>query len=82
MKITSIETLVCHARMRNWVFVKLLTDQPGLVGWGEATLGTWKYVPAGDDRRRACEAWQVREFVVPLPYRKDLPNPDEVKRQR
>ena len=47
-----------------------------------ATLGTWKYVPAGDDRRRACETWQVREFVVPLPYRKDLPNPDEVKRQR
>ena len=38
MKITSIETLVCHARMRNWIFVKVLTDQPGLHGWGEATL--------------------------------------------
>ncbi|XZE19955.1 galactonate dehydratase [Pirellulaceae bacterium SH449] len=38
MKITAIETLVCHARMRNWVFVKVLTDQPGLFGWGEATL--------------------------------------------
>ncbi len=38
MKITGIETLVCHARMRNWVFVKVLTDQPGLIGWGEATL--------------------------------------------
>jgi galactonate dehydratase len=38
MKITRIETLVCHARMRNWVFVKVLTDQPGLHGWGEATL--------------------------------------------
>jgi galactonate dehydratase len=38
MKITSIETMVCHARMRNWVFVKILTDQPGLWGWGEATL--------------------------------------------
>lgn len=38
MKITGIETLVCHARMRNWVFVKVLTDQPGLFGWGEATL--------------------------------------------
>ncbi len=24
--------------MRNWVFVKVLTDQPGLYGWGEATL--------------------------------------------
>jgi galactonate dehydratase len=38
MKITALETLVCHARMRNWVFVKVLTDQPGLWGWGEATL--------------------------------------------
>lgn len=38
MKITKIETLVCNARMRNWIFVKVLTDQPGLHGWGEATL--------------------------------------------
>jgi galactonate dehydratase len=38
MKITAIQALVCHARMRNWIFVKVLTDQPGLVGWGEATL--------------------------------------------
>ena len=38
MKITGIETIVCHARMRNWIFVKVVTDQPGLIGWGEATL--------------------------------------------
>jgi galactonate dehydratase len=38
MKITAIETLVCHARMRNWIFVKVVTDQAGLYGWGEATL--------------------------------------------
>ncbi|HAD58320.1 MAG TPA: galactonate dehydratase [Planctomycetaceae bacterium] len=38
MKITAVETLVCHARMRNWIFVKVVTDQPGLIGWGEATL--------------------------------------------
>ncbi len=38
MKISKIETHVCHARMRNWVFVKVLTDQDGLWGWGEATL--------------------------------------------
>ena len=38
MKITSIETHVCNARMRNWIFVKVLTDQAGLHGWGEATL--------------------------------------------
>ena len=24
--------------MRNWIFVKVITDQPGLYGWGEATL--------------------------------------------
>ena len=38
MKIKKIQTLICHARMRNWIFVKVITDQPGLVGWGEATL--------------------------------------------
>jgi len=38
MKIAKIETLVCNARMRNWIFVKVVTDQPGLHGWGEATL--------------------------------------------
>ena len=38
MKITAVETHVCHARMRNWVFVKVRTDQDGLFGWGEATL--------------------------------------------
>ena len=38
MKITAIETHVCNARMRNWIFVKVITDQPGLYGWGEATL--------------------------------------------
>jgi galactonate dehydratase len=30
MKITDIQILCCHARMRNWIFVKVLTDQPGL----------------------------------------------------
>lgn len=38
VKITRIDTFVCHARMRNWIFVKVLTDQDGLHGWGEATL--------------------------------------------
>ncbi|MBW3622815.1 MAG: galactonate dehydratase [Armatimonadetes bacterium] len=38
MKITGIETHICNARMRNWIFVKVLTDEPGLWGWGEATL--------------------------------------------
>lgn len=38
MRITSIEAHVCNARMRNWIFVKVVTDTPGLWGWGEATL--------------------------------------------
>lgn len=41
MKITAIESLTCNAEMRNWVFVRVRTDQPGLEGWGEATL-EWK----------------------------------------
>lgn len=41
MKITDIKTLVVNAVMRNWVFVKVETDEPGLYGWGEATL-EWK----------------------------------------
>lgn len=41
MKITNISTVVVHARMRNWVFVKIETDEPGLIGWGEASM-EWK----------------------------------------
>lgn len=41
MKITGIETVVVNAVHRNWIFVKVLTDQSGLHGWGEATL-EWK----------------------------------------
>lgn len=70
MKIVRIETKVCHARMRNWVFVKVVTDQPGLVGWGEATLEwhTRSVVGAiedlaqllvGEDPRRIEHLWQT-----------------------
>lgn len=41
MKIIAIETVVVNAIHRNWIFVKVVTDQPGLHGWGEATL-EWK----------------------------------------
>ena len=41
MKIADIRTVIVNARMRNWVFVKVQTDQPGLAGWGEASL-EWK----------------------------------------
>ena len=38
MKITGIRTFICNAYRTNWVFVKVLTDVPGLWGVGEATL--------------------------------------------
>jgi len=41
MRITAIDTRVVNAEMRNWVFVRVETDQSGLFGWGEATL-EWK----------------------------------------
>lgn len=41
MRITGISTLVVNADFRNWIFVRVDTDQPGLHGWGEATL-EWK----------------------------------------
>jgi len=41
MKITRISTTVVNAAMRNWVFVKVETNEDGLIGWGEATL-EWK----------------------------------------
>jgi galactonate dehydratase len=70
MKITHIDTFVCHARMRNWVFVKVVTDQDGLVGWGEATLEwhTRSIVGAvedlsqlliGEDPTRIEHLWQM-----------------------
>ncbi|ANN80484.1 D-galactonate dehydratase [Bordetella flabilis] len=41
MKIVSVRTIVVNAEMRNWIFVKVQTDQDGLYGWGEASLN-WK----------------------------------------
>lgn len=41
IKITAIKTIVVNAELRNWVFVKVETDQDGLYGWGEASLN-WK----------------------------------------
>ena len=38
MKIAAIKTIVVNAQMRNWVFVKVETAQPGLHGWGEEAI--------------------------------------------
>jgi len=69
MKITAVRTVVVNAEMRNWVFVKLETDE-GLVGWGESTV-EWKTravvgcvedlatLLVGEDPRRVEHLWQV-----------------------
>jgi len=56
--------------MRNWVFVKVLTDQDGLFGWGEATL-EWHtravvgaiedlaQLVVGEDPTRVEHLWQM-----------------------
>lgn len=40
-KIRDIKAVVVNAGMRNWVFVKVETDDPALFGWGEASM-EWK----------------------------------------
>lgn len=70
MKITRISTTVVNARLRNWVFVRVDTDQPGLFGLGEATLEfqTRAVVGAvedlallvtGQDPRNIEHLWQI-----------------------
>jgi galactonate dehydratase len=70
MRITAVETHVCNARMRNWIFVKVVTDEPGLVGWGEATLEWHTHsvlgavrdiaeLVVGEDPRRIEHIWQM-----------------------
>lgn len=39
MRITAVSTRVVDAGDRDWVFVRVETDDPGLVGWGESSLG-------------------------------------------
>lgn len=41
IRITSVETTVVNAELRNWILVKVRTDHDGLYGWGEASLN-WK----------------------------------------
>lgn len=68
MKVTAVKTVVVNARLRNWVFVKVETDE-GLTGWGEASL-EWKtqavlgavqdlsWLVVGEDPMRLEHLWQ------------------------
>jgi galactonate dehydratase len=69
VRITRVTPLVVNARMRNWVFVKVETDE-GIHGWGEATL-EWKTrgvvgavddvsrFAIGEDPFRVEHLWQI-----------------------
>ncbi len=47
MKITEVTTTLVNAKMRNWVIVRVYTDQPGLIGIGEGTLEFQERAVAG-----------------------------------
>jgi galactonate dehydratase len=70
MKITAIKTTVVNARLRNWIFVRVETDQPGLYGLGEATLEFQTQAVTGaiadlaplilgEDARNIEHIWQI-----------------------
>jgi len=70
VRVTAVDTVVVNARLRNWVFVKVTTDEPGLHGWGEASL-EWKTravvgavedladIVVGEDPLRVEHLWQA-----------------------
>jgi galactonate dehydratase len=69
VRVTAVDTVVVGASLRNWVFVKVSTDE-GLVGWGEASL-EWKTravvgavddlapLVVGEDPLRIEHLWQA-----------------------
>ena len=70
MKIKAIKTIFADGGQRIYVFVKVETDQPGLIGWGEASLeGKPRAVAAcvadmepmivDEDPRRVEYLWQI-----------------------
>ena len=69
MRITKIRTFLVNAKMRNWLFVRVETDEPGLYGLGEATLEFQSAAVAacveelaplvvGADPRNITRAWE------------------------
>ncbi|MEM7344786.1 MAG: galactonate dehydratase, partial [Chloroflexota bacterium] len=70
MKITSIKPIMADGGHRVFVFVKVETDQPGLIGWGEASLEgkpraiagciqDMEMMIVGEDPRRVEHCWQT-----------------------
>jgi len=62
MKITKLETITCQAGGRNWVFVKVTTDE-GIYGLGEGSL-------YGKEKAMEAAIWELeREIVGEDPFR-------------
>jgi galactonate dehydratase len=70
MKITAVKPILADGGHRNLIFVKVETDQPGLIGWGEASLegkpravaGCVEDMEAmilGQDPTRVEHCWQI-----------------------
>jgi galactonate dehydratase len=70
MKITSVKPILADGGQRIFVFVKVETDQPGLIGWGEASLEgkpravtgcieDFEPMIVGEDPRRVEHIWQI-----------------------
>jgi galactonate dehydratase len=70
MRITALGARVVNAARRNWIFVRIETDQPGLIGWGEASLevktrgvlgALEDFAPlvVGEDPHRIEHIWQM-----------------------
>ena len=70
VRISEISTRVVDAGDRDWVFVRVDTDEPGLVGWGEASLGWFpnavcgavsdlRPLLIGEDPRAVERHWQT-----------------------
>lgn len=47
-----------------------------------ATIGVWKYVATGDDRRKMCTQWTSSRAPLRLPYRSGLPTLAEAESAR
>ncbi|MAS33380.1 MAG: galactonate dehydratase [Anaerolineaceae bacterium] len=70
MKITAVKPILADGGHRIFVFVKIETDQPGLFGWGEASLEgkpravagcieDFEPMIVGEDPRRIEYLWQI-----------------------
>ena len=70
MKITAVKPILADGGHRIFVFVKIETDQPGLIGWGEASLEGKPRAVAGciedmepmirnEDPRHVERCWQI-----------------------